>query len=153
MNSQIIETRTNAKRSGQTSSPKAKFSAAQTAGEPSSKNEFQGKTGRQNNPEAAMASATPSREPVSATPTRETAFHLDAPAAHEVLLAGEFTDWDKAPIKLIKGSGGVWHTKVPLKPGRHCYRFLVDGKWQDDPNRPGRETNSFGTTNSFVEVL
>jgi 1,4-alpha-glucan branching enzyme len=86
------------------------------------------------------------------TTPRETTFHFDAPHAHEVLLVGEFTEWDKTPVKLIKGGGGVWHAKVALTPGRHQYRFLVDGQWQDDPQQPAREPNPFGTTNSLLEV-
>jgi|SRR5579872_4132359 len=83
---------------------------------------------------------------------KETAFRLDAPAAKKVLLAGDFTGWDKSPVRMIKGGGGLWHAKVSLAPGRHLYRFLVDDEWQDDPNQSGREANLFGTFNNVVEI-
>ena len=86
------------------------------------------------------------------TERNEVPFRLDAPSAREVLLAGEFTQWDKAPIKMIKGGGGTWHAKVPLEPGHYSYRFLVDGEWQDDPNCQRREPNPFGTYNSIAEI-
>ncbi len=92
------------------------------------------------------------RKSLSAGGQKEIQFRFDAPAAREVLLAAEFTNWDKAPIKLIKGGGGVWHTKLSLAPGRHLYRFLVDGEWRDDPSCPGRVPNPFGTANSVVEI-
>jgi 1,4-alpha-glucan branching enzyme len=82
----------------------------------------------------------------------ETQFRLDAPAAREVLLAADFTDWDKAPVKMVKGGGGIWHTKIGLTPGRHFYRFIVDGEWQDDPHCQWRVPNPFGTCDSIVEV-
>ncbi len=85
-------------------------------------------------------------------PTNETVFRLDAPAAHTVLLAGDFSNWEKAPIKMIKGGGGVWHAKVLLAPGRHQYRFLVDGAWQNDPSHQAQVSNAFGSFNNVVEV-
>ena len=95
--------------------------------------------------------AAQSTAPISAE-GHETVFHLDAPSANTVLLAGEFTSWDKTPIKMIKGGGGVWHAKVALPPGRHPYRFLVDGQWQNDPVHHERVPNSFGSFNNVIEV-
>jgi hypothetical protein len=53
---------------------------------------------------------------------------------------------------MIKGGGGVWHVITRLKPGRHAYRFLVDGEWHNDPGQPDRIVNDFGTLNSVVEI-
>jgi 1,4-alpha-glucan branching enzyme len=82
----------------------------------------------------------------------EISFRLDAPLAKEVLLVGEFTEWEKTPVRMIKGGGGVWHTKLRLASGRHHYRFIVDGQWQDDPNSQTHVPNPFGTFNSVVQV-
>jgi 1,4-alpha-glucan branching enzyme len=82
---------------------------------------------------------------------REVAFHFAAPSARNVLLAGEFTQWDKAPIRMLK-VGGVWHARVLLPRGRHAYRFLVDGEWQNDPIHHERVANPFGTFNNVVEI-
>jgi Glycogen recognition site of AMP-activated protein kinase len=148
MNSQTITTRANAKHFGQASSPKTKTQPSNEPGQ---------KINDGHNSEGSNNSATSPQPDESLYPSshvaQETSFRLEAPAAAEVLLVGEFTEWEKAPIKLIKGGGGSWHTKVALPRGRHLYRFLMDGKWQDDPHRPGREPNNFGTTNCFVEVV
>jgi hypothetical protein len=152
MNSQTITTRANAKHFGQASSPKTKVPKTQRANEPVQKNGGDQNTERDNN-----STTTPQPDeslyPSATNVAQETSFRLEAPSATEVLLVGEFTEWEKSPIKLIKGGGGSWHTKIALPRGRHLYRFLVDGKWQDDPHRPGREPNHFGTTNCFVEII
>jgi len=84
--------------------------------------------------------------------TAEAIFQLDAPSAREVLLAAGFTDWEKAPVKMSKDRGGVWHAKILLEPGRYRYRFLVDGEWRTDPNRVECVPNPFGTSDSVIEV-
>ena len=74
-------------------------------------------------------------------------FSFTAPEAKTVMLAGDFTGWQEAPLELKKSKGGVWKKTVPLPPGRYEYRLLVDGQWQDDPQCPARESNPFGTEN------
>jgi Glycogen recognition site of AMP-activated protein kinase len=79
-------------------------------------------------------------------------FRLEAPSAHSVKLAADFTDWEKFPLKMAKHAKGVWQTVVPLAAGHYSYRFIVDGQWQDDPHCPQREQNPFGTTNAVIDV-
>src|SRR5882724_2078621 len=62
---------------------------------------------------------------------KETVFRLEAPNAKMVLLVGEFSQWERAPVKMIKGNRGIWRALVSLAPGRHTYRFVVDGEWQN----------------------
>ena len=81
-----------------------------------------------------------------------TEFRLIMPQARTVQLAGDFTDWEKAPLDLMQAEDGTWFTIVPLLPGAYAYRFIVDGKWHDDPQPEQRLTNSFGTTNAVVTV-
>ena len=71
-------------------------------------------------------------------------FSITAPAAKNVLLAGDFTKWQQQPIEMTKGADGTWRTSVRLTPGAHPYRFLVDGQWQDDPKCPLHAPNPFG---------
>ena len=59
-------------------------------------------------------------------------FSFHAPDAQSVLLVGDFTHWQNAPISLQKGADGNWRANVPLHSGTHHYRFLVDGEWRDD---------------------
>jgi 1,4-alpha-glucan branching enzyme len=79
-------------------------------------------------------------------------FSFNAPGASSVLLVGDFTHWEKEPISLRKTSNGVWRMAVPLAPGEHHYRFLVDGEWRDDPECRLRVPNPFGTSNAVVRV-
>jgi 1,4-alpha-glucan branching enzyme len=83
--------------------------------------------------------------------SKETTFHFDSARAKSVSVAGDFSEWEKSPVKMIKGGGNIWHAKVALPPGRHLYRFLVDGEWQDDPNRE-RVPNCYGTFNNVLDV-
>ncbi|MBI4657836.1 MAG: glycoside hydrolase [Verrucomicrobia bacterium] len=59
-------------------------------------------------------------------------FSFLAPDALSVLLVGDFTHWQNDPISLQKGSDGIWRTAVPLGPGVHHYKFVVDGQWPED---------------------
>jgi hypothetical protein len=81
-----------------------------------------------------------------------TEFHLEAPEAEAVQLAGDFTNWDKSPLDLIRAEDGVWFIIVPLLPGRYTYRFIVDGQWWDDPHPAQLAVNPFGTTDAVVQV-
>lgn len=83
---------------------------------------------------------------------KEVPFELDANSAKEVLLAGDFTGWEKTPVKLRKGERGTWHATVQLAPGKYHYKFVVDGQWQDDPRAKRRCPNAFGTCNSVLEI-
>ena len=46
----------------------------------------------------------------------------------------------------------MWHAAIPLEPGTHYYRFLVDGKWRDDPECPLQVPNPFGSQNAVKLV-
>jgi len=75
------------------------------------------------------------------------AFTLFAPDARNVLLAGNFTDWERAPLSLKKQKNGLWKTTLTLTPGAYEYRLLVDGQWRDDPDCPTRVPNGCGSEN------
>src|SRR5579863_6747219 len=57
-------------------------------------------TARVDRAATADASSEARRKSLSARGQKEIQFRFDAPSAREVLLAAEFTNWDKAPIKL-----------------------------------------------------
>lgn len=88
---------------------------------------------------------------VKATTANQT-FSFDAPGATSVILVGDFTHWQKNPISLRKNADGIWRTAVPLTPGEHHYRFLVDGEWRDDPECAVRVPNPFGGQDAVVRV-
>ncbi len=71
-------------------------------------------------------------------------FRFSAPNATSVFLVGDFTHGQKAGIPMHKDRNGVWETTVTLEPGKHSYRFIVDGEWRDDPECHVRIPNPFG---------
>ncbi len=83
---------------------------------------------------------------------RAQTFSFRAPEALSVQLVGDFTRWQECPIHLKKGARGVWRASVPLPPGTHHYRFLVDGEWRDDPDCALRTPNPFGGENMTRQV-
>lgn len=93
------------------------------------------------------------RAPAAAPPQQVLVqFRLDAPQAHQVSLAGNFTSW-KADVALKRGPTGVWTVVVPLAAGVHNYAFVVDGnRWIPDPMAQA-VSDGFGGTNSQLAVL
>lgn len=75
------------------------------------------------------------------------------PRAEQVLLAGDFNNWqpENTPLEKV-GDNGAWQIKMPLQSGRYRYRLVVDGQWQQDPYNETTETNPFGEANSVLEV-
>lgn len=78
-------------------------------------------------------------------------FEIKAPQAKEVYIVGDFTGWEKK-IRLRRFSEGVWRKRLALRPGRHEYKFVVDGEWHVDPDNEHRVYNALGTLNSVKEL-
>jgi 1,4-alpha-glucan branching enzyme len=84
---------------------------------------------------------------------KEVSFCFKHASAKKVLLAAEFTEWEKKAIALkANRKDATWKATVALPPGRYRYRFLVDGEWQDDPNASERLPNPFGSSDCVTEV-
>lgn len=83
---------------------------------------------------------------------KKVVFSYPAPGAQAVLLAGDFTGWQQAPLSMKKDKKGVWKKTLSLPPGRYEYRLLVDGEWRDDPSCPTRQPNQFGGQNCVCVV-
>jgi 1,4-alpha-glucan branching enzyme len=77
---------------------------------------------------------------------------LKAQGASDVCLMGDFNNWNARthPMKLTEE--GLWVKVVMLQPGRHEYKFLVDGEWWNDPENEDFCQNCYGTLNSVVAV-
>lgn len=82
----------------------------------------------------------------------EVEFTFAAPKAKKVCIAGSFNDWNMTSMLMKKSADRTWKIKLKLSPGRHEYKFVVDGMWVDD--FPGLETapNPFGTCNCIITV-
>lgn len=103
------------------------------------------------NPRSASPNA-PRKSGTRAGAGKTIEFKLLNPGAANVAVAGDFTQWQEAPVPLKKGKTGVWSAKLALKPGRYEYRYLVDGEWADDPASDERVENPFGSHNALIIV-
>lgn len=56
-------------------------------------------------------------------------FKIFAPGARMVTVAGDFTAWYLAPQALTNLRDGFWAITMALSPGKHDYKFVVDGNW------------------------
>lgn len=69
--------------------------------------------------------------------------------AQNVLLAGSFTKWKREALPMQKVDDS-WQLEVALSPGKHTYKFLVDGNWVLDANNYLTENDDKGNTNSVI---
>lgn len=84
-------------------------------------------------------------------------FRCRAPGAKEVFLAGSFNNWDPKATPMERAGDGSWRRRLNLPPGRHEFKFVVDGQWccepdSDDESDPSRVPNLFGTTNHVIDI-
>lgn len=79
-------------------------------------------------------------------------FRFRHPSASTVTLAGEFNGWNTTSHPLERQAEDLWVLEMDLPPGRHEYKFLVDGQqWWNDPEAP-KVPNLWGSENSYLEV-
>lgn len=79
-------------------------------------------------------------------------FQLDGRAASSVFVVGDFNNWVADDNARMASENGVWKREMNLKPGNYKYRFVVDGRWLEDPSNPNLEKNPFGEFDSLLEV-
>jgi 1,4-alpha-glucan branching enzyme len=78
-------------------------------------------------------------------------FLPDQVQARDVILAGTFNSWSTSQTHMIKTDSG-WVYDVPLKAGKHCYKFIIDGHWIHDRENLNREDDLYGGYNSVYYV-
>ena len=80
-------------------------------------------------------------------------FTLATEPGSEVFVAGSFNSWNPAQHRLCNNpDNGVFKLALTLPPGRHEYKFIVNGEWRLDPGCPDWLPNDQGTLNSVVSV-
>jgi len=109
---------------------------------------------------------TPSYEPPSYIPASEpvpqedwhvesdgtTVFRLPGYSdAEQAAVAGTFNNWSPTqnPMRYLDG---CWINEINLPPGKHQYKFVVDGTWISDPTNPDNVDDGAGALNSVVVV-
>jgi 1,4-alpha-glucan branching enzyme len=83
---------------------------------------------------------------------RRVIFSLESPDAKEVILMADFNQWNPKKHPMKKDNNGVWKKTTMLFPGRYEYRFLVDNRWENDPENHQTCLNRFGSENNFIVV-
>jgi hypothetical protein len=82
-----------------------------------------------------------------------TTFRLKGYAeASIVALAGSFNNWNQSQY-VFGREGDEWICRVDLEPGKHAYKFIVDGNWVLDPANPNTEDDDYGVKNSVIIVV
>jgi hypothetical protein len=80
----------------------------------------------------------------------EAAFYLAGfKQAKSVLISGTFNNWSTMGNSLTRTDSG-WVIRLKLLPGKYAYKYIVDGKWTEDPGNLLRERNDQRSYNSIV---
>lgn len=69
--------------------------------------------------------------------------------ANKVLLSGSFNNWDEKELKMQPSSDG-WAISMYLMEGLHTYKFIIDGKWIQDPLNSRSRPDGEGSVNSVI---
>ena len=84
---------------------------------------------------------------------KEVIFTVEAPAAKDVYLAGDFNGWEISKEGICSAcENGCWEKRVALPSGRYRYKFFIDGEWVLDSKNPEQEPNVFGTLDSILNI-
>ncbi|MCR5754017.1 MAG: hypothetical protein K6G30_04275 [Acetatifactor sp.] len=82
----------------------------------------------------------------------EVTFFYGNPRASEVLLAGDFTNWQDGALPMEKGEKGFSLTKTFKASDVLTYKFISDGNWTTDLRAPEFVDDGFGGKNSRAEL-
>jgi serine protease AprX len=81
-------------------------------------------------------------------------FSLHDHQAAQVQVLGSWDGWRAPGLAARAVEAGFWQTpNIPLPPGRHFYKFLLNGEtWLDDPANPRKAADGLGGLNSVLVV-
>ena len=87
------------------------------------------------------------------TKRRKVNFEIWAPKAKNISLMGTFNHWNAKSHPMKQDQDGCWRKSIMAVPGRYEYRYLIDGKWENDPANSNCCPNEYGTFNNVIEVF
>lgn len=106
--------------------------------------------------EAAIADKDPVDEIRSPAPKifkNRVTFEYFNPAARSVYLVGDFNQWDEGATPMQRDDNGNWTAgREFFFPGRYRYKFLVDGRWLQDPLNSRQEEDGYSSKNSLFTI-
>ena len=103
--------------------------------------------------EATLAQSAVAAVPIASVLTRFFQWNTDDEKMHSIQLAADFTRW--MPMKLGRigpSSYRRMHTFTPETRGVYMYKYVVDGRWQHNPNKQYCY-DADGNVNNVVEVF
>lgn len=83
---------------------------------------------------------------------RRVTFSFESSDAKEVILMGDFNNWNAKKHLMKSNENGMWDKSVVIPPGRYEYKFLVDRQWKEDPQNDQTCLNCFGTYNNVFNL-
>lgn len=82
----------------------------------------------------------------------EVTFFYGNPRAQEVVIAGDFTNWQNGALPMTKGDKGwTFVTTVPAGTVMK-YKFISDGNWTPDIKAPDTIDDGFGGLNGLADI-
>ena len=80
-------------------------------------------------------------------------FVVNNPHASIAQIAGDSNNWQpqQSPMEKID-KNGFWQAELMLPAGRHRYRLVIDGQWQQYPYNEEAELNPYGKFNSVIII-
>jgi hypothetical protein len=71
------------------------------------------------------------------------------PEAKEVFLSGSFNSWSTTQMPMRTCDSG-WVISLKLRPGKYTYKYILDGRWTEDPFNKLKEDDGNGGYNSVM---
>jgi 1,4-alpha-glucan branching enzyme len=84
---------------------------------------------------------------------KKVTFETQSSPGSEVFVAGTFNDWNPRKNRMRDNpDSGHYKAALILPPGRHEYKFVVDGEWIMDSRVADWAPNGLGSLNSVIAV-
>ena len=86
-------------------------------------------------------------------PVCKVTFTVPAEEANEVVVAGNWNEWNATAEPLKKLKNGTFKTTVDLESGSsYEFKYIVDGEWQNDDQADAYSWNEFATENGVLKL-
>ncbi len=86
-------------------------------------------------------------------PVCKVTFTVPAEEANEVVVAGNWNEWNATAEPLKKLKNGTFKTTVDLESGSsYEFKYIVDGEWQNDDQADAYSWNEFATENGVLNL-
>lgn len=72
--------------------------------------------------------------------------------ARSIYLSGSFNNWTTAQLPMQKNDSG-WVVNIKIPPGKYLYKYIIDGRWTEDPNNNLYESDGRGGRNSVLYCI